>query len=221
MKEILALSIFILFLTHAAVTSGGKPEGKEKLQSFISEIIREVIPLFKERIKSGSQFSILVIVPTNVQKPEDIKPYMDRKYEGINYQFAVPTKFTNGNFPEENCRTHAEIITMKGTPDKPSSPQQLYQNFKDKHGDGQASYAFLYTWIHPCLNCTDEIIKIFGCTKDIKPVWDLDTYIARTTAGTLITPELSESDRKKIKKKHEEANLPLLEIKVRQQINSN
>lgn len=177
----------------------------------ICAIMERIQIIFRQRLPpgSGSQFAVLAIIPRSVQNPADIDRFMDPQYENINYRFTRPTRFGN-----QGCRTHAEIVAMNGGPGEGNyNPGQLLQAYTNNNPGDPPSFAILYTWIHPCRDCTDEIIDTFGTGRGHSPVWDIPTYIGRTTAGTFLHPPLTAQDRQDIRSMLVLAALSLFYIK--------
>lgn len=176
---------------------------------FVWEIMEHIAEIFRNRLRyintlqSTTQFAVLALIPQSVNHSEDIKYFMRSEFEGINYYYARPNWL-----PNQNRRTHAEVLLLKG------GLNQLYAAFEKEHGR-PPQFAVLYTWIHPCLDCTKEIIDIFGDDDaDHIPVWNIETYIGHTTQGTKLNPPLTEKDRSAIKNMLKEVGLILYHIKV-------
>lgn len=177
---------------------------------FVCAIMERIRRIFGQRLPpgSGSQFAVVAIIPRSVQNPEDIGPFMDPEYENINYRFTQPTRFRN-----QRCRTHAEVVAMNGGPGEENyNLRQLLQAYTNNNPRNPPSFSILYTWIHPCRDCTNEIINTFG-RGDHSPVWDIPTYIGRTTAGIILHPPLTDQDRQDIANMFAMAALSLFHIK--------
>lgn len=103
---------------------------------------------------------------------------------------------------------------MRGGPnEKHFDLNQFYDAFMEQHGCPPL-FAVLYSWIHPCVACAQEIINFFGESEFHSPVWDIETHIGHTTQGTILTPSLTKYLRTAIKKMLEDVSLSLFHIEV-------
>ena len=200
----LRYAILALFLTQIVVAPKQGSTAHPKTW-FVCEIMGRIAEIFRERLQdintsqNTTQFAVLALIPQHVQISDHIDYFMSSQFEGINFYFARPTWL-----PNQNCRTHAEVLLLGGL-------NQLYAAFIEEHRC-PPQFAVLYTWIHPCLDCTKEIIDIFG--DDHIPVWSIETYIGHTTQGNKLIPPLTEKDRSAIKNMLKEVGLNLYRIKV-------
>ena len=169
----------------------------------ICQIMERIAEIFRNRLppSSGTQFAVLAIVPQSVQQPDQIDSFLAPEYENINYRFTRPTRF-----PNQNCRTHAEMVAMEGGPNEQFSLQAFYQGFVNANPDNAPRFAVLYTWIYPCRDCTNGIVSNFGRAEGDNPAFPVPTYVGRTTQGNLLHPPLTDDDRTEI------ANLLLLHL---------
>ena len=182
-------------------------------EQFVREVMRRIISIFRPRVQHGSQFAVLAIIPQNVQNPADIDTFMNIQLENINYRFAEPTRFQN-----QRCRTHSEVIVMRGRPNEGNyDPSQLLDSYTRNNPNNPPQFAVLYTWIHPCRGCSAQIINTFGQGGGHTPVWNIPTYIGRTTAGTYLHPPLTPQERQDITNMLLVVALTLLQINCRQE----
>lgn len=158
---------------------------------FICRIMERIVAIFRNRLPptAGNQFAVLAIVPESVQDPSDIDFFLEPEHINVNYRFTTPTRF-----PNQNCRTHAEIIAMQGTPHEGFNLIQFYNNFIDANPGDAPRFAVLYTWIYPCRACADQIAANFGEGSQ----WPIPTFVGRTTQGNRIHPPLTDQDRVQI-----------------------
>jgi len=206
----LTCAILALFLTQIVVAP--KPGSETQSEALnVEDVMIRIAEIFRERLLdmnrkqnlNGSQFAVLALIPSDVETLDDITNLMEPHFEGINYRFARPTRFRN-----QNRRTHAEVLLMRIGPNEICNLNELYRAFWDRHRC-LPQFAVLYTWIHPCLHCTEEIIDNFGQFNDYIPV-----YIGHTTKGTMIG--LTDEDRDAIKNFLNEAGLFLYHIGITQ-----
>ena len=158
----------------------------------VCQVMEQIVRIFRNRLPpgSGSQFAVLSIVPESVQEPSQIVPFLNPQHENINYRFTRPM-----TFPNQNCRTHAEIVAMRGRPNEQFNLPEFYQGFIRANPGNPPQFAVLYTWIHPCRDCTSAIAANFGQGHGSIPAFDVPTYVGRTTQGNLINPPLTDADR--------------------------
>ncbi|XP_062523637.1 uncharacterized protein LOC134198288 [Corticium candelabrum] len=161
---------------------------------FVCRVMEMIISMFQRNGTSGTQFAVLLFVPESARTEDQVRALLATNNEGINYRYAEP------NFqPNDNCRTHAEIQTMRGNRNSGGygDMNALYNQFVNNHPNDSLRYVILYTWIHPCPACADAIVNDFRNVAAFSNL-NVPLYVGRTTAGTRLTPALTADDRANI-----------------------
>ncbi len=170
---------------HAAIAQPNYPD-----RALVCQVMTLIIGIARQQLQgqlNGNQFAVLAIIPASITTNNANQQIPALMADQRNYRTTVPTRA-----PNQQCRTHAEELAMTGL-------QQFYQNFLAAHPNDPPVFAVLFTWIHPCRDCTQQIIANLGFGQGLHPAFgNTPTYVGHTTQGNLLHPPLTNNDRNAI-----------------------
>eukprot|EP00731_Ephydatia_muelleri_P013154 Em0007g464a len=183
MRALFAAGVLFLLIGLCFARHTESEVGTQRLP--VDTIFRSIQQTFRARLPtgSGSQFAVLALIPDSLTNANDLTGLFATTNEGTFYSFNRPTFLPGAIF-----RTHAEVLVL-------SDRARLIQNYRNSaYGRAGTAYTpLLYTWIHPCGDCTGTIIE---SAQGFSPRL---ANVGYTTQGTALTPPLTDDDRRIIR----------------------